>query len=165
MWAVGQVAELPALTVVLINSAIWFFFYIGTALVASRIPYGRLNQDGPLFRTRPWEKEGEVYQEIFHVRAWKGLLPDGAALFRHGFRKKRLKSREPEYCIRFIGETCRAEALHWMLIAVSPLFFLWNAPLVAAFMVPFAILANFPCVVAQRYNRPRLSRLATRRLG
>ena len=33
---------------------------------------------------------------------------------------------------------------------------------VALLMVPYAVAANLPCIVAQRYNRPRLAALAER---
>lgn len=39
------------------------------------------------------------------------------------------------------------------------LFFIWN-PLWAGFiMIAYAILANLPFILTQRYNRPRLQRL------
>jgi glycosyl-4,4'-diaponeurosporenoate acyltransferase len=44
------------------------------------------------------------------------------------------------------------------------LFFTWNPWQIALLMVPYAVATNVPCIVAQRYNRPRLSALARRGL-
>jgi len=156
------VADLPALTVVLLNSLIWFVLYIAAGFINVRIPLARFNPNGWLFRPRRWEKGGAFYDRTLHLKAWKGLLPDGAALFRRGFRKKRMRSRDHEYCRKFVLETCRAESLHWTVLAAAPLFFLWNEWRVAVLMIPFAVLVNLPCVVTQRFNRPRLSRLQER---
>ena len=68
-------------------------------------------------------------------------------------------SRSPEYCRLFIKETCRAELFHWLVFALAPLFYLWNEWRVATLMIPYALLANVPCIIAQRYNRPRLTRM------
>ncbi len=35
---------------------------------------------GWLYRTRRWERGGQVYDRVFLIRAWKRLLPDGSAL-------------------------------------------------------------------------------------
>lgn len=158
-------ADLPALTVVLLNSIVWFLLYLAAGFIHVRIPLARFDPNGWLFRTRRWEEDGELYDRIFHIKAWKEMLPDGAALFRDGFRKKHMGSRDHEYCDKFVLETCRAESLHSTLIAVAPLFFLWNEWRVAVLMIPFAVLANLPCVVTQRFNRPRLRRLQVRGNG
>jgi len=34
---------------------------------------------------------------------------------------------------------------------------------VAVWMIPFGLAVNLPCLIAQRYNRPRLQRMARRR--
>jgi glycosyl-4,4'-diaponeurosporenoate acyltransferase len=73
--------------------------------------------------------------------------------------------RSPDYCRTFVLETCRAELCHWIVIALVPTFFLWNPWYVAWPMVPYAIVANAPCIVAQRFNRPRLAALAARGEG
>ena len=53
--------------------------------------------------------------------------------------------------------------MHWMILVIVPVFALWNpAPLVAA-MVAYAVVANLPCVMVQRYNRARIERVTQRR--
>lgn len=147
--------ELPLLWAILLNAAAWLAIHLGVSYLSSRLPLSLFSGEGWLYRTRRWERDGRIYQSIFRIRAWKGLLPDGAALFRSGFRKKRLASRSPAYLSQFVQETCRAELCHWLVFTVVPLFFLWNPWHVAMLMIPYALATNIPCVLAQRFNRPR----------
>ena len=62
-----------------------------------------------------------------------------------------------------IKETCVAELIHWLLIFTAvPCFFIWRG---AGGAVVFALYAtgNLGFIVIQRYNRPRLIKLETRR--
>jgi glycosyl-4,4'-diaponeurosporenoate acyltransferase len=52
---------------------------------------------------------------------------------------------------------------HWITMAYGPLFWLWSAWWLGGVMVVFGVLANVPCLVAQRYNRARLLRVLRRR--
>jgi glycosyl-4,4'-diaponeurosporenoate acyltransferase len=162
-----MVPELPVAWTILLNTAAWLAIHLGVSYLSSRLPLSLFHAEGWLYRARRWERDGRLYQAAFRIRSWKGLLPDGAAVFRRGFRKKRLASRSAEYLSRFVLETCRAELCHWLVFAVVPLFFLWNPWYVAAWMVPYALATNMPCVLAQRFNRPRiraeLARLTPRR--
>lgn len=154
--------DLPAGWVVALNAGAWLVIHLGVSYFSSRLPIAWFDPDGWLYRTRRWERGGRVYERIFLIRAWKRLLPDGAALFRRGFRKRRMTGRSPRYCRTFVLETCRAELCHWLVFALVPLFFAWNPWWVAWPMVPYALAVNLPCIVAQRYNRPRLAALAQR---
>jgi glycosyl-4,4'-diaponeurosporenoate acyltransferase len=44
-----------------------------------------------------------------------------------------------------------------------PIFALWNPAALMAAMVAYAVVANLPCLVVQRYNRGRLLRVLARR--
>ena len=156
--------ELPVLPTILLNVAAWLAIHLGVSFGSSRLPLSWFRPEGWLFRTRRWERGGKLYRGLFGIRVWKRFLPDGAAFFRSGFRKRRLPTRSPGYCRRFVLETCRAELCHWLVFGLVPLFFIWNPWYVAWPMVPYAILANAPCIAAQRYNRPRLASLAERGL-
>jgi glycosyl-4,4'-diaponeurosporenoate acyltransferase len=39
-----------------------------------------------------------------------------------------------------------------------PLFFLWNPPWACLVMTTYALAANLPCILAQRYNRIAVNR-------
>jgi len=130
--------------------------------IAFRIPDRFFNPCSFLYRTRKWEKQGKVYETIFKIKTWKKLLPDGGNFFKGGFAKKKLISSKPEYIEKFIIETCRAELTHWLAIAPFWVFGLWSDVSVIKYMFIYAVGANMPCILAQRYNRPRLQKLLKR---
>jgi len=108
------------------------------------------------------EAGGRLYEAAFRVRAWKVLLPDGAAAL-----PRRLPEGEAEGARSGVPrplrrETCRGELAHWITLAFAPVFVLWNPPWAIAVMTAYGILANVPCIVTQRYNRLRLAALARR---
>jgi len=154
--------SLPLGWTILVNAAAWLVIHLGVSFFSSRLPLRWFHPDRGLFRSREWERGGRLYERVFRIRAWKRILPDGAAVFRSGFRKRRMLGRASGYCRTFVLETCRAELCHWLVFALVPLFFVWNPWYVAWPMVPYAVAANAPCIVAQRFNRPRLAALAER---
>jgi glycosyl-4,4'-diaponeurosporenoate acyltransferase len=155
--------DLPPVWTILLNVAAWLAIHLGVSFLSSRLPLHLFHEEGWIYRTRRWERDGRFYQDALRIRAWKGLLPDGSALFRSGFRKKRLASLASEYLGTFVRETCRAELCHWLVLAVVPLFFLWNPWWVAVWMIPYAAATNLPCILAQRFNRPRFRAELARR--
>lgn len=144
---------------VIIDTAAWFIVHMGFAWFVTYLPTRLFNPEGSLFKLRSWERGGEIYQKLFKVHDWKRKLPDGAAIFKKGFKKKKIKSRNREYLERFMQETCRGEAAHWLVIMAAPLFFLWNPPWAGFVMIVYAFFANLPCIIVQRYNRPWIKRL------
>ncbi|MGC9311870.1 MAG: glycosyl-4,4'-diaponeurosporenoate acyltransferase [Sediminispirochaetaceae bacterium] len=140
------------------NSAAWFLVIFIPGTIIQRLPLRLFREDAFLFRIRRWEREGRIYRSL-GIKWWKELLPDGAGIFQDGFRKKRMHGMDQLYLKRFILETCRAELVHWVIIGLIPLFFTWNPLEVAVWMVPFGLLVNLPCLLTQRFNRPRLIRM------
>ena len=153
--------ELPI--VLAANILGWPVIHLAVSTWVTRWPIGRFNPAGPLYRERSWEAGGALYERLFRIRSWKRRLPDGAALFPGAFRKSRLAGRDAAYLDRFTLETCRGELVHWIALAFTPLFFLWNPPWAMGVMASYGILANLPCILAQRYNRLRFQRLLARR--
>lgn len=150
---------LPEIWIIIIDIVLWFIIHMSVAYIATILPLNNLNTNSWLLKERKWEKSGKIYEEIFQIKKWKELLPDGSALFKKGFRKKRMTSSNPEYLQKFIIETGRAEIVHWIVILFSPVFFIWNYPWAGWVMIVYAIIANMPCILAQRYNRARLKKL------
>jgi glycosyl-4,4'-diaponeurosporenoate acyltransferase len=151
---------LPTLWTIAIDFVIWFIIHIGVVAITVRIPAKHFDPNHWLYRSRTWEGEGNVYQEVFKIKKWKQHLPDGArVLGRLGFPKKQLNNSSAKYFETFLIETCRAELTHWILILFAPFFFLWNLPGVGLFMIFYALLENVPFIIAQRYNRYRFKRL------
>src|SRR5690606_31478651 len=97
------------------------------------------------------------------IRRWKDRLPELGGTFRGGVSKRSLASRTTADLDRLVAETRRAELVHWAIPAITPLFLLWNPPALFAAMVAYAVVANVPCLVVQRYNRGRLQRVFDRR--
>jgi glycosyl-4,4'-diaponeurosporenoate acyltransferase len=94
------------------------------------------------------------------IGKWKELLPEAGALFRGGFRKRRMRSLDSGYLEGFRRETNRAEFSHWITLISGMSFFVWNPWQIGCAMVAYAVLTNLPFIAIQRYNRPRLDKLA-----
>ena len=155
--------ELPVLWTIIINIVLWFIVHMTFAYIITIIPAYLINTKSPIYQKLKWEQDGKFYEKYFKIKSWKGLLPDGAALFKKGFRKKSMDSKDMEYLKRFVLETCRAELAHWLVILFSPVFFIWNPFWAGIIMILYAFLANLPCIIAQRYNRERFRRILDRR--
>lgn len=102
-----------------------------------------------------------MYRDWFAIRSWKSLLPDGAPGL-GGPAKKRLLNHNLACISQFLIETRRAEIAHWCMFGCLPVFFLWNPPWPCRVMTAYALEANLPCILAQRYNRFLLRRIAHR---
>lgn len=149
--------ELPWVWVAVLNVALWPVLQLGWAWVFTRMPARWFQAP----RSRTWEKGGDIYQKLFCVRLWKGLLPDGAVWFQGGVAKKHLPGRDPDTLATFTREMWRGELCHWVVLAMTPVFFLWNPWWANLVMVAYALAANLPCVIAQRYNRARIGAMST----
>ncbi len=154
-----MISHLTGPLAVVIDFGVWLAIHVGASLYVSKMRIGSFDPKSWLYRERGWEKAGNTYQVLFRVRRWKELLPDGAAVSKSGFRKKRLRSSDRAYIRTFISETCRAELTHWLIFVFAPVFFLWNDWWVGTIMIAYGIAANAPCIIAQRYNRIRLARV------
>ncbi len=155
-----RIIYLTTFWTVFIDFVIWFIIHIGVVAIMVRIPAKHFDPNYWLYRSRKWERNGNVYQEVFRIKKWKQHLPDGARILgRLGFPKKQLRETSTGYFEAFSMETCRAELTHWIFILFAPFFFLWNRPGVGLFMIFYALLENVPFIIAQRYNRYRFKRL------
>lgn len=145
---------------VTIDFIAWFIIHMAVAFVMVRVPLQHFNCRLWLYRERHWENAGKIYQDLFKIKKWKTHLPDGAEFSKgKGFPKKKLKNRNIEYLSTFLRETCRAELTHWVTILFAPLFFFWNPFFVGWIMIVYALLANLPFIMVQRYNRCRLTQV------
>ena len=145
-----------ALTIAL-YFVVWAVVPLFCAFLCLRLPARFFRPDAFLWRAHRWEKEGRVYDDIFHVRAWKRLLPDGGAAFhKRGYRKKNLTDYSEANLERFLVESARGELTHWLAILPFWVFGLFSPPVVVWLMLAYALAVNVPCIIAQRYNRPRV---------
>lgn len=151
--------ELPLAWVIILNCISWPIIQFGLAWLFTRLPDSWFHPP----KQRAEKLESWLYQRFFQVHRWKANLPDAAAWFGGGFAKSALATSEASYLERFIRETWRGELCHWCALACLPMFFLWNPIWANWVMTIYAISANAPCILAQRFNRIRLRRLLTRK--
>ncbi len=154
-----RVITLPIGWTVLLDCLVWAVVGTATGYLTHRVGAAGFTRDGPITRLRPFEADGRWYERRLRIKAWKSRLPEAGALFRDGFSKRELRSSSGDQLRRFVVETRRAEITHWIVLAFGPLFFLWNPWGLAIVMCLYAVVANVPCLVIQRYNRARLHRV------
>jgi glycosyl-4,4'-diaponeurosporenoate acyltransferase len=150
-----RIVHLSLFWTIVVDCIAWTLIQPAVAYLSIQIPRRALDPAHWLFRTRSWERNGQIYQTLFRVQAWKGWLPSGGTLF-GGYPMKELQSRDPDHLRIWIAETCRAELCHWLAILPSAIFFLWNPPWLGVVMIVYALAFNAVPILTQRHNRPRL---------
>ena len=150
-----------SLATVATDAAVWAAWGTAVGYAAHRLPHPLVARDSWVTRRRAWERDGRCYERI-GVRRWKSLLPDAGRVFPGGVSKRRLVSADVDALRRLAEETRRAELVHWAVPALAPLFALWNPALLTLAMIVYAVVANAPCLIVQRYNRARLLRVIGR---
>lgn len=154
-----QVIFLPKIWMIISFFAAWLAIQLGAAYIGNNLPERFF--DSSWFCAKPFETE-RFYRRFTGVHRWKRLLPDGGALHKKGFAKRQLQNVKADYLRRFILESKRAETVHWLAILPFWVFGLWSPPVVIPIMFLYSLAVNLPCIIAQRYNRPRLVRLLKR---
>jgi glycosyl-4,4'-diaponeurosporenoate acyltransferase len=153
---------LPIVWTVVLNIIPWLAIHLGVAYIVTRMPAARFCPRAWIYGQRSWEAGGSLYERLFRIKAWKGLLPDAAPWFPGGFAKKSLQGLDRDYLERFVRETCRGELVHWITMLWTPIFFLWNPAWACLVIIGYALAANVPCILAQRYNRIRFTKVLRR---
>jgi glycosyl-4,4'-diaponeurosporenoate acyltransferase len=156
-----QIIHLPEMLMLLSFVLVWPLFQVSASWLCLLIPLEKLDYTRGLFKSRIWESRA-FYCKFFKVNLWKKYLPDGAGITNTGFAKKHLVGADPAYLSRFLNESCRAELGHWLAILPFWVFGLWAPPIVLPLMLFYALAVNLPCIIAQRYNRPRIAKLLVR---
>jgi len=144
------------LAIALVDAAVWAVWSSVCGYAAHRIPSSRLTRDRGILRLTRAEAGGRPYERVLRIKRWKDLLPEAGNLFRGGFSKRRVLRHDRAYLEEFTVATRRAEIAHWPILALGPVFFAWNPWWLGLVMVAYAIAANVPCILVQRYNRARL---------
>ena len=138
-------------------AALWVIFHLGAGGVAHRMSARSLRRLPFVNRTYAWEDEGRVYR-VLAIQRWKDLLPEAGNFYPGGFPKQHLAAKDPLYLERFVLETTRAEFSHWLTWGLALTFLAWTPWTVTAVMIAYGAAANLPCILVQRYNRPRFAR-------
>lgn len=127
--------------------------FIGS--IAGKVPLKEFDPSSARFRERSFEKR--LYG-LLRVKKWKDYAPT-------------YDISEFSTVYHTFGElartTCRAETTHWLCVLASLVSICFTAWLGAlpAFLITAVLgaLVDMAFIVIQRYNRPRLLRLAERR--
>lgn len=129
-----------------------------SSFIANALGYEKLKKLYPVFQTRGWEKEGQLYQKIFKVKAWKEHIPSISS-----FDKKNL-SRDitGDYVEIYLLESIRAELCHALIVFLSIPIIILSPSSFNLSIIVWTVSANIPCIIIQRYNRPRFEALAKR---
>jgi glycosyl-4,4'-diaponeurosporenoate acyltransferase len=152
--------ELPMIWIVILNVLLWPIIQIALAWGFTRLPVSCFHPPAtPAFET------ASFYEKFLRIKHWKNLLPDGANWIGGAFTKREMKTTDPAYLQRFITETWRGELCHICAFLFVPIFFLWNPWWGNCVILAYALIANLPCIIAQRYNRIRLRHLLDRMKG
>ena len=149
--------------VVVLDAVVWAGWSLLVGRTQARRSWGAL-QPGFAGRIRSWERDGAWYVEHLALRRWKHRLPEAGSWF-GGLSKRRLPSPGQGGLARFEAECLRAERTHGWILAITPVFILWNPWGLFVANLGFAVVANVPCWVVARSNRARLEAVARRRSG
>ena len=143
---------------------VWPLLQVAAALFCLNLPDRYYSPNSFFYKSHSFERDGLIYDQVFRVKRWKHLLPDGGAVWKkRGFKKKRLDNFSRENLYRFLIESARGELTHWLAIFPFWVFWFFTPPIVPWIMLAYALLVNMPCIIAQRYNRPRVQRLLKRK--
>jgi glycosyl-4,4'-diaponeurosporenoate acyltransferase len=144
---------------VLLDALVWAVWGLAVGYAFHRFPATWFDDEHAVTRIRGWERGGRFWSQRFGIKRWKDRLPEAGSAFAGGFSKRHLVARDAGHLRRFVVETRRAEWVHLTVLAVVPLFWLWNPPSLALVMLVYGVAANVPCILVQRYNRARLLRV------
>lgn len=147
--------HLPTFWLITINALAWAVIQIGVGYFAARMSDERFEPQNNLFKERAWEQSGKIYEKLFRVTRWKSWLPSGGKFFGI-FSVDSFRSAARDYAQKWLVESSRAEFTHWIAMLPALLFFLWNPFNAWMINIGYAICANVPCIISQRYNRPRV---------
>lgn len=129
--------------------------------IGESIPRAWYNADRFPFRCYAWERNGQVYEKL-GVKWRKTHAIDMSRFMKKSFPKQNTMSRDPAHLRRLVQEMCNAEAVHWVLALLSPVFVWliegWYGVVIA---IGYA-LSNLSDIMIQRYNRPRIQMILKR---
>lgn len=140
------------------HSIFWSVAQLTIAQAGTRIPQSFFIKHAHWFNTFAWEKRGKIWQQWFKVHRWKSLIPEGHRLNQNIYDKSQLHQLNQLQIERLIIEMRRAEFIHWISM-IPVLFFIKSSNFLKIINIFYAVLANLPIIIAQRYNRPRLQRV------
>lgn len=110
-----------------------------------------------------FEHNSRLYERL-KIQKWQNKVPDMSKIFPKLMPAKNLSGDYQSRLPVMVQETCIAELVHWS-ISLFGLYCLWLWPGIGGIIVTLIqfLLLNLPYILIQRYNRPRLLRLAQKK--
>lgn len=158
-----QILFLPKPYAIALCFLLWAVIQTLISYLCLKVPNHYFNANRFPFASFGFEQQGAFYRKWLLVHKWKKYLPDGGALMGVEFRKKNLEHVTHANLTRFLIESCRAETTHVLAILPFWVFGFVAPPEVIWIMLIYAVAVNLPCIIAQRYNRPRIRLLMEKR--
>ena len=158
-----QILFLPKIYAIALCFLLWAVIQTLISYLCLKVPDRYFNTERFPFAPFGFEQKGAFYRKWLLVHKWKKYLPDGGALMGVEFRKKNLEHVTQDNLQRFLLESCRAEMTHVIAILPFWIFGFIAPPEVIWMMLIYAVAVNLPCIIAQRYNRPRIRILMEKR--
>ncbi|AUJ51480.1 glycosyl-4,4'-diaponeurosporenoate acyltransferase [Staphylococcus hominis subsp. hominis] len=139
------------------HSVYWSVTQLSLSHLFTKVPRSFFVTHHQWFQTFSFEKEGELWNRLFLINKWKMYIPEGEWLNKNIYNKRVLKPLTQESVYKMIIEMRRAELVHWL--SILPVIVFVKAPkCIKTINILYALLANVPIILTQRYNRPRLER-------
>ena len=140
---------------IIYNALYWFVIQMIIAQLGTYISRKCLENGHIYFKSWPIEQEGQLWQKVVKVQYWK----NSTIISKSNFDK----SSHADEVRQFILETRRAEFVH--LLSIAPVIvFAKSSSSVKMINLVYVVIANVPCIIVQRYNRPKLERVYLRKL-
>ncbi len=146
----------------LVNCIIYLSLTGALGFVVGRLSsrYHHFNPDAFPYRTFSFEKDGEIYEKL-GIKSWQGKVPDMSRIVPSLIPSKNMSGTlSAKKLSIMLQETCVAEFVHYLL-CLSGLYgcFHFLRPAAAVIVYILYLFTNVPCMIIQRYNRPRLKRV------
>jgi len=146
-------------SVAILDIVYWPLIQLMVSAAIVRLPPRFFRRDTVLTRPISFELSMRWYRILF-VHRWKKHLPDGAPWV--GGRAKRVAPFDPTDLQLYLSDNRSSETAHWIQLVCASFCWLWNPLWACIVMTAYAVLSNFPCILAQRYNRALIHRRTTR---
>lgn len=138
---------------VIINFIIIFALDALIAFIIHKLPEKYFNPNLKIYQVS--KKEKKIIIKL-GIRKWKDKVPDMGQLC--DFKKGKVESKEIVYLYKFLVEMCYAETIHVGMILIGFLdLIIWPRLSISIPLVLINFCLNFPPILIQRYNRPRMN--------
>lgn len=141
-----------------------FLYLVITGIIAffvgRIIPKKWFRYDMFPYKCYRFEKDGQIYDKL-GIRKWQNKVPDMSKILPKMMPAKKLSGDIKERMPRMLQETCVAEFAHGVL-CFTGLYCLKLYPGIGGLIITllYNTFLNLPFILIQRYNRPRLARIA-----